>query len=69
MPLKPLLIIVRRELLTAHGAHLPVALHVLLKLALVIVRRKHHIAERALLVHIEASQGGGERERKKETVI
>lgn len=55
MPLKPLLIVVGRELLTAHGAHLPVTLNVLLKLALVIVRWEHHIAERAFLVHIKTS--------------
>jgi len=67
VPLKPLLVIVGRELLTAHGAHLPVALHVLLKLALVVVGWKHHVAERALLVHVKASQGGGGKENRKQS--
>lgn len=64
VPLEALLAVVRRELLTAHGAHLPVALHVLLKLALIVVGWKHHIAKRAFLVHVKASSGGGEGETK-----
>lgn len=62
MPLKALLVVVRRELLAAHGAHLPVTFHMLLKLALIVVRWKHHIAKRAFLVHIKASRGGGDKE-------
>lgn len=65
MPLKPLLVIVGWELLTAHGAHLPVALNVFLKLALIVVRWKHQIAEWAFLVHNEASGGGREKEKRK----
>lgn len=38
---KVVLEIVGRELLAAHGAHLPVAFNVLFKLALVIVGREH----------------------------
>lgn len=41
MSFKPLLVIVGRELLAAHGAHLPVAFNVLFKFALVIVGREH----------------------------
>lgn len=65
VPLKALLVVVRRELLTAHGAHLPVTFHVLLKLALIIVRGKHHITKGAFLVHIKASRRGGEKGKKK----
>jgi len=65
VPLEALLVVVRWELLAAHGAHLPVALHVLLKLALVVVGWKHQIAKRAFLAHIKASSGGRGEERKR----
>lgn len=54
VPLEALLVVVGRELLAAHGAHLPVALHVLLELALVVVGGEHQLAEGALLVNVEA---------------
>lgn len=54
MPLKPLLVIVRRELLAAHRTHLPVALNMFFKLALIIVGREHQFTEGTLLVNIEA---------------
>lgn len=41
MPFKALLVVVRRELLAAHWAHLPVTFNVLFKLALIIVGREH----------------------------
>lgn len=68
VPLKALLVIVRRELLAAHGTNLPVALNVLLKLALVVVWGKHHIAQRAFLVHIKTSQGGGEKAKREQFI-
>lgn len=68
VPLEALLVVVGRELLAAHGTNLPVALNVLLKLALVVVWGKHHITERAFLLHIKTSRGG-EEEEKTEQVI
>lgn len=68
VPLKALLVVVRWELLTAHGTNLPVALNVLLKLALVVVWGKHHIAERAFLLHIETSQGGREKKKREQLI-
>lgn len=65
VPLEALLVVVGRELLAAHGTHLPVTLHVLLKLALVVVGRKHDVAERALLVHVKAARGGGQKGKRK----
>lgn len=41
MPFKALLVIVRRELLAAHWAHLPVTFNVFFKFALIIVGREH----------------------------
>lgn len=41
MPFKALLVVVRRELLAAHGAHLPVTFDMFFKLALIIVGREH----------------------------
>lgn len=61
--LKHLLVAVQRELLAAHGADLPVALHVLLKLALVVVGREDDLAQWTPL-HVHAAGGrwgGGER--------
>lgn len=52
--LKHLLVAVQRELLAAHGADLPVALHVLLKLALVVVGGEDDLAERTAL-HLHAA--------------
>lgn len=59
--LEELLLTVERELLGAHGAHLPVALDVLLEAALLKVRREDHLAQRAALVNVtavEVDQGG-----------
>lgn len=54
-----LLIAVKRELLAAHGTHLPVALHVLLELRLVVIRGEDDLAQRtALLQLLAAGQGG-----------
>lgn len=55
--LKHLLVAVQRELLAAHGADLPVALHVLLKLALVVVGREDDLAQRTPL-HVHAAGVG-----------
>lgn len=44
MPLEELLLTVERELLGADGAHLPVALHVLLEAALLKVGWEDHLA-------------------------
>lgn len=41
MPFKPLLVIVRRELLAAHWAHLPVTFNMFFKFALIVVGREH----------------------------
>lgn len=49
--LKCLLVILQGELLVAHWAHFPVTLHVLFKLALIVVGRKHHGAQRAFLLY------------------
>lgn len=68
MPLKALLVVVGWKLLTAHGTNLPVALNVLFKLALVVVWGKHHIAERAFLVHIKTSWGGGEKAKREQLI-
>lgn len=54
VPLKPLLVIVRWELLAAHRAHLPVTFHVFFKFALIIVGREHQFTEGTLLVDIKA---------------
>lgn len=62
--LKHLLVAVQRELLAAHGADLPVALHVLLELALVVVGREDDLAQWTPL-HVHAAgvgvkgEGGG----------
>lgn len=50
MLLEKLLVAVERELFAAHGADLPVALHVLLKLGLVVMRREDHFAQRTSLL-------------------
>lgn len=65
MILKHLLVAVQRELLAAHGADFPVALHVLLKLALVIVGREDDLAQRTSL-HVHAAYGKGTEEEKKQ---
>lgn len=52
VPLEELLLTVERELLGADGAHLPVALDVLLEAALLKVRREDHLAQRAALVNV-----------------
>lgn len=54
MILKHLLVAVQRELLAAHGADFPVAFHMLLKLALVIVGREDDLAQRTSL-HVHAA--------------
>lgn len=51
--LENLLVAVQRELLAAHRADFPVALNMLLKLALVIVGWEDHLAERTSL-HVHA---------------
>lgn len=58
--LKYLLVAVQRELLAAHGADFPVALHVLLELALVVVGREDDLAQRTPL-HVHAAYTGKER--------
>lgn len=63
VPLEELLLAVQGELLGAHGADLPVALHVLLEAALLEVRREDHLAQRAAFVNVTPG-GGGEGERK-----
>lgn len=50
MLLEKLLVAVERELFAAHGADLPVALHVLLKLRLVVMRREDHFTQRTALL-------------------
>lgn len=60
--LKHLLVVVQRELLAAHGADLPVALHVLLELALVVVGWEDDFAQRTSL-HVHAAR---ERRGKKD---
>lgn len=52
VPLEELLLAVEGELLRADGAHLPVALHVLLEAALLKVWREDHLAQRAALVDV-----------------
>lgn len=58
VPLEELLLAVQGELLGADGAHLPVALHVLLEAALLEVRWEDHLTQRAALVN---AVGPGER--------
>lgn len=58
--LEDLLVAVERELLAAHGADLPVALHMLLELALVVVGREDDLAERTPL-HVHAADAEGRR--------
>lgn len=48
--LEELLVAVERELFAAHGADLPVALHVLLKLRLVVMRREDDFTQRTALL-------------------
>lgn len=55
MILEHLLVAVQRELLAAHGADFPVAFHVLLKLALVVVWREDDLAQRTSL-HVHAAR-------------
>lgn len=65
MILKHLLVAVQRELLAAHGADFPVALHVLLELALVIVGWEDDFTQRASLhVHAAHTGRGGKKKRK-----
>lgn len=52
VPLEEALLTVEGELLGADGAHLPVALHVLLEAALLKVRREDDLAEGAALVDV-----------------
>lgn len=63
MILKHLLVAVQRELLAAHGADFPVALHVLLKLALVIVGWEDDLTEWTSL-HVHAAYGERTEEKK-----
>lgn len=60
VPLEELLLAVERELLGADGAHLPVALDVLLKAALLKVGREDHLAQRAALVNVAPGESGRE---------
>lgn len=60
--LEQLLLTVEGELLGADRAHLPVALHVPLKAALLEVRREDHLTQRAALVHV--APGGIKREER-----
>ena len=71
--LEDLLVAVQRELLTAHGADLPVALHMLLELTLVIVGGEDDVTQRTALVDVHAAEwkegrggGGGEEDRREE---
>lgn len=48
--LEELLVAVQRELFAAHGTDLPMALHVLLELGLVVVRREDHFTQRTALL-------------------
>lgn len=58
--LEHLLVAVQGELLAAHGADFPVALHVLLKLALVIVGWEDDLAQwTPLHVHAADTERGG----------
>lgn len=58
--LEHLLVAVQGELLAAHGADFPVALHMLLELALVIVGWEDDLAQRTPLhVHAADTKGGG----------
>lgn len=50
--LEELLMAVQGELLRAHGTHLPVALHVLLKATLLKMWREDHLAQRTALVDL-----------------
>lgn len=56
--LEHLLVTVQRKLLAAHGADFPVALHVLLKLVLIVVGREDDLAERTAL-HVHAANMWG----------
>lgn len=58
--LKHLLVAVERELLAAHGADFPVALHVLLELALVVVGWEDNLAQWTSF-HVHAAYGGEEK--------
>lgn len=62
--LKHLLVAVQWELLAAHGADFPVALHMLLKLALVIVGREDDLAQRTSL-HVHAAYTGRGQKKKR----
>lgn len=57
MVLKHLLVTVEGKLLATHGADFPVALHVLLKLVLIVVGREDDLAERTAL-HVHAANTG-----------
>lgn len=50
-----LLVAVQGELLTAHGTHLPVALHMLLELRLVVIRREDDLTQRTALLQLLAA--------------
>lgn len=62
--LKHLLVAVQRELLAAHGADFPVALHVLLKLALVVVGWEDDLTQWTAL-HVHAVHTQREKKKKK----
>lgn len=65
---KHLLVAVQRELLAAHGANFPVALHVFLKLALVVVGWEDDLTEWTPF-HVHAAYGkmGAEGEGREES--
>lgn len=63
MILKHFLVAVQRELLAAHGADFPVALHVLLKLTLVVVGWEDDLTE-GTSFHVHAARGKRMAEKK-----
>lgn len=69
--LEELLVAVERELFAAHGADLPVALHVLLKLRLVVMRREDDFTQRTALLLTTARETNdvklGEKDSKQKT--
>lgn len=64
MILEHLLVAVQRELLAAHGADFPVALHVLLELTLVIVGWEDDLAQWTSF-HVHAAHGRGKTDDEK----
>lgn len=65
MVLEHLLVTIQGKLLATHGADFPVALHVLLKLVLIVVGWEDDLAERTAL-HVHAANTGGKMESQLE---